>query len=94
MKTFALIAVIAGAALLAVAFYSAEQIPIKAQADFFEYAKNSPLNSPGFPEAFMQMHAQRRLLQNFYLGATGLILLFVGVQALCCDRSKRSSHET
>ena len=58
-----------------------------------EYAKSSPLNSPGFPEAFMQMHAQRRLLQNFYLGAAGLGLLFVGTQVFCRERAKHNTND-
>ena len=93
MKTHALIMVILGVLLLGGAFYSAEQIPLKARGDFLEYAKSNPINSPGFPEAFMQMHAQRRLLQNFYLGAAGSVLLFVGTQAFCRERAKHKTND-
>ena len=82
MKAYASVMVICGVLVLAWAFYSAQDIPMKARADFYEYAKSNPLNSPGFPEAFMQMQTQRRLLQNFYLGATGLILLLAGTRGL------------
>ena len=93
MKTAGLILVIAGALLLTEAFYSAATIPLKAREDFLEYAKSNPLNSPGFPEAFMQMHAHRRLLQNFYLGTAGLVLLFVGTQTLCRNRLKHDDNK-
>jgi hypothetical protein len=86
MKKTPLIMAIIGALLIGCAFYSAEHIPTKANADFYEFARSQPMNNPGFPEAFMQMHAQRRLLQNFYLGGVGLVLLFVGASTLCRDR--------
>jgi hypothetical protein len=86
MKMPSIVLIVLGALLLAAAWYSAREIPLKARADFFEYAKSNPINNPGFPEAFMQMEANRRLLQNFYLGAAGLVFLAVGAHRLCNHR--------
>jgi hypothetical protein len=94
MKIPSVILVAIGALLLATAWYSAREIPLKTRTDFFEYAKTNPINSPGFPEAFMQMETHRRLLQNFYFGAAGLVLLAVGAYGLCNPGGRTSDKET
>jgi len=83
------VAVIISAGLILSAFFSARDIPSNAMDDFNEYARINPMNSPGFPEAYMQMHCERRLLQTFLIGASGLVILFVSLQGLSqlqCDR--------
>jgi hypothetical protein len=94
MKMTSVVLVVIGALLLAAASYSARGIPLKARADFFEYARTNPLNAPGFPEAYMQMETNRRLLQNFYLGAAGLVLLAVGACGLCNHRGNAADKKT
>ncbi len=94
MKMPSIVLILLGALLLAAAWHSAREIPLKARADFLEYAKTNPLNDPGFPEAFMQMQTHRRLLQNFYLGAAGLVLLAVGARGFCNPRGSTGDKKT
>ena len=94
MKMPSVVLVVIGALLLGAASYCAREIPLKARADFLEYARSNPLNDPGFPEAVMQMETDRRLLQNFYLGAAGLVLLAVGARGLCNHRGNGADKKT
>jgi hypothetical protein len=94
MKTFARSLVVIGAVLVLLAYFSTAGIPSAARDDFAKLLKDSGgslSHTPTFPDTFMQMGHQRRMIQNFYLGASGLVFLFVGLQALC--RQKRSSQD-
>ena len=80
--TFAKVITFVGIALLAVAWVSAAFIPTQARDDFSELvrANGGSLSAPGdYVGRYQQMSATRRMLQNFYVGAAGLICLSVGL---------------
>jgi hypothetical protein len=81
---------VAGAAFLLLAHQTAAAIPSEADKDFIEYVRaNGGLTSPGFPDAFRQMHAERRMLQNSYVGGSGLVLLAAGSFGLVISARRR-----
>ncbi|MGH7213385.1 MAG: hypothetical protein ACREIT_01190 [Tepidisphaeraceae bacterium] len=88
----AVVLAIAGAALLFQAHQTAAEIPSEADKDFGEFvrAAGGTLSStPGFPDAFKQMHAERRMLQNSYIGGSGLVLLAAGAFGLIIPARRR-----
>ncbi len=80
--TFAKISTCTGIGLLVFAWVSAAFIPAQANKDFdglVRAAGGQMSHTPGFPDAYKQMSANRRMLQNFYIGAAGLICLGTGL---------------
>jgi ABC-type lipoprotein release transport system permease subunit len=78
-----------GIFLIVTAFISASGIPEAAQKDFDRLVRNAGghmSHTPNFPDAYKQMSSNRRLLQNFYIGAAGLICLAVGLSN--CTKTK------
>lgn len=84
-----IVLIIVGVILIAMASEAAENLPVRAFKDF---SKNQQLphdhtfrgvylNTEGQQKLFIQIHTQRRLLQNFYMGASGLICLAAGLLA-------------
>jgi len=70
-----------GAALLIVAFVQVAAIPRLAHEDFGQLIASqggSMSHSPTYPDTFRQIAAHSRMLQNAYLGLTGLALATVG----------------
>ncbi len=70
-----------GAALLTVAFVQAAAIPRLAHEDFGQLIASqggTMSHSPTYPDTFRQIAAHSRMLQNAYLGLTGLALATVG----------------
>lgn len=84
MKSGIVLTVI-GIALLAMAWVWAAGIPKAANRDFDRLVSNAGgqmSHTPNFPDAYKQMSANRRMLQNFYLGAAGLICLAAGLASV------------
>jgi hypothetical protein len=84
MMKFARIATFTGIGLLVFAWLTAGFIPDQARHDFdrlVRAAGGSLSHTPTFPDTYIQMSANRRLLQNVYLAAAGLICLGVGLAA-------------
>lgn len=86
-----IILIIVGVILIGIAFLTASSIPHGAYKDLLSNGEavshdggfiGVPLDTMERENLFMQTHAHRRLLQNFYLGASGLICLAVGLLAL------------
>lgn len=72
---------VVGAVLLIVAFVQAGGIPRQAHGDFgalIQAHGGSMTHSATYPDTYRQMAAQSRLLQNAYLGLTGVALVAVG----------------
>jgi hypothetical protein len=89
MMDFGKLLTLVGAALLVFAWASAANIPNAADNDYTEFAvaasvKGAHTSTANFPDAFKQMSAQRRMLQNFYVGAAALICLAAGVSRWGC----------
>jgi len=79
---FAKIVTFIGIGLLVLAWVLAAFIPSQANEDLasFNQVPGSGLSqSANFPEMYKQMSANCRMLQNFYIGATGLICLGAGL---------------
>ena len=79
---FGKILALIGVTLVIFAWASATSIPNAANEEFRNFASGSDdptTRSASFPELFKQMSAQRRMLQNFYVGTAGLICLAVGL---------------
>ena len=74
------VVLLAGIALVSLAYTHAAGIPVASDNDFDEFvrSKGGLLVGGVGGDAFRQMSANRRLLQNFYLGGAGLILLAAG----------------
>ncbi len=75
------ILLLVGVALLIVAFVQVAAIPRLAHADFGQLISSqggAMSHSPTYPDTFRQIAAQSRMLQNAYLGLTGLALATVG----------------
>ncbi len=71
--------------LVGSAYLSASTIPQDAQGDFgalVHDAGGSMSYSPGFDTAYKQMSADRRMLQQALVGASGAVLLAVGAFGL------------
>ncbi|MFX0201617.1 MAG: hypothetical protein ACFFCW_36340 [Candidatus Hodarchaeota archaeon] len=82
MKKLAITITGIGVALLLIALISATRIPWAANKDFdrwLESTRHRVSYTPGFPDVYKQICANRRILQNFYIGAAGLICLAVGL---------------
>jgi hypothetical protein len=74
-----------GVALILVAFTQAASIPRQAHDDFGALVQahgGGMTHSATYPDTYRQMSANRRLLQNAYLGGSGLVLLAVGCVGL------------
>ncbi|MBA2750038.1 MAG: hypothetical protein H0U45_15245 [Tatlockia sp.] len=75
-----------GILLVAIAFIRAPFIPQQAEQDYqqkmqkeFERAGHSSIEiEPGEPIFYQQVSANSRMLQNGYLGATGIVMLAAG----------------
>jgi len=79
--SWAVLVLLAGAVLLIVAFVQAGDIPRQAHGDFgalIQAHGGSMSHSATYPDTYRQIAAQSRLLQNAYLGLTGVALVTVG----------------
>jgi hypothetical protein len=81
-----------GALLVVVAFFAAGLIPQQAHRDFDRLVQSmggGMSHTPNYPDVYRQMSANRRLLQNAYVGGSGLILLAVGASGVAAQRRPR-----
>ena len=79
---FAKVVTFLGIGLLVLAWVSAAFIPSQANGDFDSFVRGaggSVSHTVNFPDVYKQMGANRRMLQNFYVGAAGLVCLGVGL---------------
>jgi uncharacterized membrane protein len=79
---FAKVVTFVGIALLVLAWVLAAFIPSEAEKDFDRLvvaAGGRFSSTPNFPDIYKQMSANRRMLQNFYIGAAGLVCLGAGL---------------
>lgn len=79
---FAKIVTCIGIALLVFAWVSAAFIPNQARSDFDRLVRESggSLSTPGeYVGTYQQMCANRRMLQNVYVGVAGLICVCTGL---------------
>ena len=76
-----IILLIIGVMLIILAFIKASSIPLEANKDFNRLASKDKLDwsTKESEYIYVQASEHRRLLQNFYVGATGLICLFIGL---------------
>jgi len=76
-----IVLLITGIILIMLAFLKASSIPLDANKDFRRlYSKGSLSWSTKESEyIYVQASEHRRLLQNFYIGASGLICLLIGL---------------
>jgi hypothetical protein len=78
-----------GALLVVVAFFAAGLIPQQAHRDFDRLVVSmggGMSHTPTYPDVYRQMSANRRMLQNAYVGGSGLILLTAGAFGLSVQR--------
>lgn len=89
---FARIIIFIGVTLLIIAWMSAASIPIQARNDFSSLVQSEgSLSTPGdYMGIYQQICANRRMLQDFYIGMAGLICLGVGL--LCWKEHIRPSN--
>jgi hypothetical protein len=76
---------VVGAVLIAVAFTQAALIPHRAHDDFSALIQahgGGMTHTATYPDTYRVMSANRRMLQNVYLGGSGLVLLAVGCAGL------------
>jgi len=78
-----------GLILIGIAFLTASSIPLKANRDLTTLHKQMKRGNAWVTsiqgtkgDIYIQAHGYRRLLQNFYLGASGLICLSAGLLSL------------
>jgi hypothetical protein len=74
-----------GIVLVVVAYLQAGSIPRLAHDDFgvlVQRVGGSMSHSATYPDTYRAMSAQRRMLQNAYLGGAGLVLMTIGGLAL------------
>ena len=86
---WALLTLLVGAALLTVAYLQAGAIPFLAHDDFGALIRaqgGSMSHSAEYPSTFRQTAANVRMLQNAYLGVTGVVLVTVGALGLAGGR--------
>lgn len=84
-----------GAVFLIVAFVQAGGIPRRAHDDFSALVRahgGSMSHSPTYPETYRLMAAQSRMLQNAYLGLTGVGLVTVGAIGVVGASSRERSE--
>lgn len=82
---WALLALAVGAALVIAAYLQAGAIPFAAHDDFGVLIRSqggSMSHSPTYPDTFRQTAAHVRMLQNAYLGVTGILLVAIGAFGL------------
>ena len=85
MSKHSITLIIIGVILISVAFFSASNIPLEANKDFIfgtnKHAQQGhlQLTTRERQDMYIEAHVQRRLLQNFYIGTSGLICLFAGL---------------
>jgi hypothetical protein len=82
MINFAKVATFTGIGLLILAWVTAGLIPNQSRHDFdrlVRAAGGQLSHTPTFPDTYIQLGAHRRMLQNFYIAAAGLICLGVGL---------------
>jgi hypothetical protein len=75
----------AGAILVVIAFFAAALVPAQAHRDFDALVRSmggGMSHTPNYPDVYRQMSADRRLLQNAYVGGTGLVLVAAGAFGL------------
>jgi hypothetical protein len=71
-----------GLLLITFAYWHANSIPQDAVNDSSAWVRaTGGSTSPGFSETYMRMSANRRILQNAYIGGSGMALLVIGVGA-------------
>lgn len=78
----------AGVVLLVWAFWNATDIPAEANNDFsrlIQAVGGGMSHSAEFPDVYKRMSADRRFLQNLYVGAAGLICLATGLSTMRHD---------
>jgi hypothetical protein len=83
MTRYSKVLTILGVALVVAASILASGIPKAAHGDFGRLVKATGgrmHHTPGYPDVYRKMCAERRMLQNFYLGAAGLICLSAGLR--------------
>jgi type IV secretory pathway component VirB8 len=74
-----------GIVLLLIALVTASVIPLRAHDDFgvlVQAQGGGMSHTANYPDVYRQMSAQRRMLQNAYVGGAGLVFLAVGVAGL------------
>jgi hypothetical protein len=80
-----------GAMLVLVAFLSASAIPHQAHRDFDalvqSYGARGLTHTPNYPDVYRRMSADRRLVQNGYIGVSGLVLLAAGAFGMTRERA-------
>ena len=82
MIKFAKTATFTGIGLLIFAWVTAGFIPNQGRSDFDRLVRASGgqlSHTPTFPDTYIQLSAQRRMLQNFYIAAAGLVCLSIGL---------------
>lgn len=91
---WALVSLVIGAILIGVAYVQAGAIPFLAHDDFgaLVRAQGGSLSSPPeYPSMFRQVAAAARMLQNAYLGVTGVVLVTIGAARLVGARRDAST---
>jgi hypothetical protein len=81
---FGNVLILTGVILIVIAWVSATCIPSAAYQDFNKFVNSQGgtfTSSANFPDIYRQMSAQRRMLQNFYVGAVGMIFLTFGLNS-------------
>jgi hypothetical protein len=79
----------AGALLMLVAYLQASTIPLQAHDDYGVLIRaqgGSLSHSANYPDVYRQLSANRRMLQNVYLGGAGLVLVGAGSYGLVLRR--------
>ena len=78
---FAKLLTLIGAVLIVIAWIVAASIPADAHADFDLLVRRagSLTHTVSFPDVYKQMCANSRMLQDFFVGAAGLICLAIGL---------------
>jgi hypothetical protein len=73
-----------GAALVLAALLAAPAIPRQAHRDFDALVQHygSLSHTPSYPDVYRRMSADRRFIQNGYVGVSGLVLLAAGAFGL------------
>jgi hypothetical protein len=80
-----------GTMLVVVAFLSASAIPRQAHRDFDALVQSygGLAHTANYPDVYRRMSADRRLVQNGYIGVSGLVVLAAGAFGMTRERSER-----